>query len=84
MVLTAFIGSRFLDRLVRTRRGRALLLSFLVDAEEADEKGVFDNLLSRVDDPELQKLVRVHYDDETRHGHPMRQCLDRGSTELSS
>jgi rubrerythrin len=75
--LRGILGARFLDRLVGTRRGHAFLLTFLVDAEEADEKGVFDQLLARVDDPELHKLVRIHRDDETVHGERLRACLDR-------
>jgi rubrerythrin len=74
---SVWIGDRFLDRLVRRPAGRAFLLKFLVDAEEADEKGVFDSLLARVDDPELHKLVRIHRDDETRHATLMRECLAR-------
>ena len=65
----------YLQRLLRTPRGRAFVLSFMVYSEEADEQGVFDALLDRVDDPELRKLVRVHRDDEVRHAGLLRERL---------
>lgn len=70
--LATFIDKRFLDRLVANPRGRAFLLSFMADAEEADEAGVFDALLERVDDPKLHKMVRRHVDDEARHADMLR------------
>jgi rubrerythrin len=71
------LGSLYLARLMRTARGRAFMLNFMVQAEEADEKGVFDTLLARVDDPVLGKMVRVHRDDETRHARMLKECLAR-------
>jgi rubrerythrin len=70
-------GALYLKRLLRAPRGRAFILSFMAYAEEADEKGVFDALLERVDDPELRKLVRIHRDDEVRHAEMLRGCLAR-------
>jgi rubrerythrin len=67
----------YLRRLVATPRGRSFLLSFMTDAEESDEAGVFDHLLARVDDPELRKMVRVHRDDETHHAEMLRACVVR-------
>lgn len=69
---TSFFDTRFLTRLVANRRGRAFLLSFMADAEEADEAGVFPALLERVDDPQLNKLVKKHMDDEARHAELLR------------
>jgi rubrerythrin len=74
---TRLIQRRFLNRLVASRDGLAFLLSFMVDAEEADEAGVFDRLLARVDDPELARLVRKHRDDEARHAEMLRGSLER-------
>jgi uncharacterized ferritin-like protein (DUF455 family) len=71
------LGALYLRRLLRTPRGRVFMLSFMAYAEEADEKGVFDALLARVDDPELSRLVRVHRDDEVRHALMLRGCLAR-------
>jgi hypothetical protein len=68
---------RFLGRLARGREGRAFLLGFMADAEDSDEAMVFDTLLARVDDPQLNKLVRIHRDDETRHAAMLRACVER-------
>jgi rubrerythrin len=73
---TAWLGSLVLSRLVATPRGRAFLLSFMADAEEADE-GAFDRLIARVDAPELQKMVRIHKADEERHARVLREALAR-------
>jgi demethoxyubiquinone hydroxylase (CLK1/Coq7/Cat5 family) len=79
----AWFDSLYLKRLVGSSRGRAFLLSSLAEAEEADEGGVFDNLLARVDDPALGKLVRRHRDDEARHAKMYRACVARtGVTPL--
>ena len=75
--LRTLIQTRYLDRLVASDRGRAFLLAFMADAERSDEQMVFDTLLARVDDPELHKLVRIHRDDEERHGEILEACLRR-------
>ena len=71
------LGARFLDRVVGNPDGHAFILAFLAYAEESDEAGIFDNLLARVDDPELGKLVRRHRDDEENHARLLRGCLAR-------
>ena len=73
---TAWLGPLVLSRLVATPRGRAFLLSFMADAEEADE-GAFDRLIARVEAPELQKMVRTHAADEERHARVLRDALAR-------
>ena len=75
--LATRIQERFLDRLAASPRGRAYILAFLAGAEEADEVGVFDHLLARVDDPELQRMVRRHRDDELEHGARFHACVAR-------
>jgi rubrerythrin len=70
--LASFFDARFLARLVANPRGRAFLLSFMADAEEADEAGVFEALLERVDDPSLHKMVKRHMADEARHAEMLR------------
>jgi rubrerythrin len=75
--LVAWLDERFLDKLLASARGRAFMLGFMAYAEEADELGVFDQLLARVDDPALGKLVRRHRDDEERHASLFRACLAR-------
>lgn len=69
--------ARLFDRLAASPRGRTFILKFLVAAEEADEVGVFDYLLARVDDQGLRDLVRRHHDDELRHAQVFRACLER-------
>jgi rubrerythrin len=71
------IQARFLDKLVATPRGRAFMLNFLRSTEESDEGGVFDALVTRVEDQELQKLVRVHRADEDRHAEIFRKAVLR-------
>lgn len=78
------LRARFFDRMLATPRGRAFVLSFLVGAEAGDEIGVFDRLLARVDDPELQRMVRRHYDDELDHAERFRACLARQDVDPAS
>lgn len=73
------VDARFLDRLMASPRGRAFMLGFMANAEEADEQGVFDLLEQRVDDPQLQKMVRIHRDDEVRHAAILRECIARNA-----
>src|SRR5262245_54382325 len=63
-------------RLFASPRGRAFHLGWMAHAEVADE-GVFDELLARVDVPELHKMIRIHADDEQRHARLLRQCVAR-------
>src|SRR5260221_8405017 len=79
--LRRFISDFYLKRLLCNPRGRALMLNLMVDGEEADEQGVFDTLLNRVDDAELCKLVRVHRDDEFRHAELLRERLAKVGVE---
>ena len=66
----------FVLQLIRSPKGRAFHLNFMVDAEEGDE-GVFDDMLSRVEDPVVQKMVRTHSEDEKRHASLLRGCVAR-------
>ena len=70
------LKSLFLSRLVANPRGRAFLLAFMANAEESDE-GAFDELVARADAPEVQKMVRLHRQDEARHGRLLRACVAR-------
>jgi len=82
-LVRGLIQSRYLDRLVGSRRGRAFLLAFMADAERSDEAAVFDTLLARVDDPELHDMVKLHVADEERHGEILEVCMKRvGVTPL--
>jgi hypothetical protein len=75
---------RFLDRLAVSPRGRAYLLQFLVGAEEADEIGVFDQLVARIDDPQLNKLAAKHRADEERHAAVFKTCVARQGVDIAS
>jgi rubrerythrin len=71
------IRRAFLRRLIATARGRAHVLSLMVAAEEADEAGVFDQLMQKADDPELRRRIERHRDDELRHAALFRACIER-------
>lgn len=58
---------RFMRHLVATPTGRAHILGQVADAEGSDEAAIFDRALSRVEDPELRKLIGKHKADEERH-----------------
>jgi rubrerythrin len=75
---------RFLAQLAATAMGRRHLLSLAVEAEEADETGIFDQLADAVDDPKLRRLVERHRDDEVGHARLFRDCLDRLGLEMQS
>jgi rubrerythrin len=53
------------------------VLSQVADAEATDEGRIFDEALSHVDDPELQKLIRKHQADELRHAELFLACEAR-------
>jgi hypothetical protein len=55
MNLDTSIGRSFLRSLVSHPAGRAHILSLMVAAEEGDEVGVFEQLIRKVDDPELER-----------------------------
>src|SRR5581483_2502779 len=75
LVPAEVIGDLYLRRLLRRPRGRAFVLNMLVEGEEADEQGVFDTLVERVDDAELRKMIRIHREDEVRHADMLRERL---------
>lgn len=69
-------------QLAATARGRQHMLSLTVEAEEADETGIFDQLADVVDDPRLRRIVERHRDDEVRHAALFRGCLERLGLEV--
>jgi hypothetical protein len=80
----AWIGRSFVRSLVAHPSGRAHILSLMVAAEEGDEAGVFDQLARKADDPELERLVRRHKEDEARHAAMYRACLARNGLALQA
>lgn len=71
------LRTRYLDRLLSTARGRAFVLNQMADAESSDEGAIFELLEQRVDDPELQRMIRKHAEDEVRHAGMFRACVER-------
>lgn len=57
----------FMTQMFSHPKGRAHLLSMASDAESSGEGRVFEELLKRKGDSELQRLVVRHRDDEIRH-----------------
>jgi rubrerythrin len=72
----------FLSDLFSTARGRAYVLSQAAEAESGGEKRIFDVLLEHVREPELERMVKKHSDDETRHAAMYRACADRQGVVL--
>ena len=70
----------YLRRLLSTSAGRAHVLAQMADAEASGEARVFDAALARVQDPELQRLIGKHRDDEIRHEALFRAQYARNST----
>jgi len=75
--LQAHLSRRYLDRLFRSPRGRAFVLWQASAAEGTDEGRFFDVLLERVDDPQLQKVIERHRDDEIRHAELFAEAARR-------
>jgi rubrerythrin len=58
---------RFTNRVITSLPGRAHLLNQCADAEANGENGFFEHILAWVDDPQLDKMIRKHREDELRH-----------------
>jgi rubrerythrin len=77
MTLKDQLQTRYLDRLLATHRGRAFVLGQMAEAEGSDEGAIFDRLARRVEDGELQRMIRKHAEDEERHARLFHQCVER-------
>jgi rubrerythrin len=66
-----------MKRLASSPEGRAFILRQLADAESNGENQIFDRLLRKVDDPQLQKMVEKHQADEVRHAHLYTKAAER-------
>lgn len=76
MDLREYLTHRFMKALLRTPEGRAHLLNQVADAEDNGEASIFDQALSWVTDPKLQKIIDHHRRDEIRHGQILRARRD--------
>lgn len=57
----------YLNKLAATPAGRAHVLSQAADSESSGEARIFGEVLARAADPELERLILRHRDDELRH-----------------
>jgi rubrerythrin len=69
------LNLRYLQQMFRTPEGRAHILAQAADSEHSGESAIFQQLLQRVDDPELQRVITRHRDDELRHERMFRARL---------
>lgn len=76
------LSLRYLRHMVKTKKGRAFILTQLADAESNGESAVFDRILARVADADLQKMVVKHRDDEVRHAQLYRAAAERQGVPL--
>jgi|GEM_PF-1567994 len=63
--------------LLATPVGRAHVLRQLATAESADEATIFEEVRKYCKDPEIEKLVKKHAEDETRHAQLFEECVTR-------
>jgi rubrerythrin len=75
--IRSVVHRTFLRGLVATPRGRAYVFTQAALAESTDEGVIFERLSSAVDDPDLQRIIRKHSDDETRHAALYFGCADK-------
>jgi hypothetical protein len=75
MTLFERLNLRYLNQLFRTPEGRAHVLAQAADGESSGESAIFDRLLEKVDDPELQRVIARHREDELRHEKMFRARL---------
>ena len=75
MTLTEWLNHRYMDRLFSSPEGRAHVLAQAADGESSGESAIFTNALAQVDDPELQRVIARHRDDELRHERLFRERL---------
>jgi rubrerythrin len=75
MTILERLNLRYLKQLFRSPEGRAHVLAQAADGEASGESAIFDRLLARVDDPELQRVIGRHRADELRHEKMFRTRL---------
>jgi len=75
MTLLGRLNLRYMKKLFSTAEGRAHVLAQAADGESSGESAIFERALAQVDDPELQRVIRRHRDDELRHERLFRERL---------
>lgn len=71
------LSLQYMRVLTGSAEGRAHILNQIADAESSGESEIFDRALSRVEDPELARMIEKHRADEIRHAELFRECLAR-------
>src|SRR5260221_10991626 len=75
MTILERLNLRYLNKLFSSPEGRAHVLAQAADGESSGESAIFTNALAQVDDPELQRVIRRHQQDELRHERLFRERL---------
>jgi rubrerythrin len=75
MDLLKRLNLRYMDKLFSSSEGRAHVLAQAADGEASGESAIFENALGVVGDPELQRVIRRHRQDELRHEQLFRARL---------
>src|SRR5258708_33868059 len=75
MTILERLNRRYLRQLFITPEGRAHVLAQAADGEASGESAIFDRLLARVDDLDLQRVIAKHRQDELRHERMFRERL---------
>lgn len=71
------LARRLHHDLLATPVGRAHVLRQLATAESADEATIFEEVRKYCKDPEIEKLVKKHAEDEARHAILFEECVSR-------
>ena len=75
MTLLERLNLRYMKKLFSSAEGRAHVLAQAADGESSGESAIFENALAQVDDPELQRVIGRHREDELRHERLFRERL---------
>lgn len=75
MTILERLNLRYMKKLFSSAEGRAHVLAQAADGESSGESAIFANALANVDDPELQRVIVRHRDDELRHERMFRERL---------
>src|SRR5258706_10436481 len=75
MTLLERLNLRYMKKLFASPEGRAHVLAQTADGESSGESAIFTNALAQADDPELQRVIRRHREDELRHERLFRERL---------
>ncbi len=84
MNLEQMVATTMMKPILRTPRGRALLLAQTAEAEDNGEAVLFDQALEWVDDPRFRKMIERHQSDEIRHGRMFRECARRQGVDVGA